>query len=252
MHSTDKLPTSFSIETLQEIVRNCQRNEQRLKELKRHARYERMKVERLLRETYQTEYKQTSDHPKSKPQQSLQYFISFDDDTIKNRRQNTKNKTSKKILKERQKKSTQCMCSIADHTHRVRFNIPENNKNIQTDHFISSNERKKSTDIDAELDKLSRQCEDLLLRLHTYHNQATLLDNDDDHLQQQSPSQLQQASKEKYSQLSETNDQLQEDLISEIQRRNHLRTEILRLRLRQHDLLYGRTKTNESLKLIET
>jgi len=46
--------TSVSIEALEEIVRNCQRNEDRLHELERHTRHERRKAEQLLRETYRT------------------------------------------------------------------------------------------------------------------------------------------------------------------------------------------------------
>lgn len=47
-------PTSLSIEALEEIVHNCQRNEERLHELERHTRHERKKAERLLRETHRT------------------------------------------------------------------------------------------------------------------------------------------------------------------------------------------------------
>ena len=54
VRNIDHLPTSLSIETLEEIVRNCQRNEQRLHELERHTRHERKKAEHLLRETYRT------------------------------------------------------------------------------------------------------------------------------------------------------------------------------------------------------
>lgn len=59
--STGQSPTSVSIEALEEIVRNCQRNEERLHELERHTRYEREKAERLLRETYRTMHEQNSD-----------------------------------------------------------------------------------------------------------------------------------------------------------------------------------------------
>jgi len=256
IHSTIQLPTSFPIKTLQQIVRNCQRNEKRLKELERYTRYERKNAERLLRETHQTKHeygKQTSDNVKPKQQQSVKFFISLNDDITKTRhkprRQNYKSQTRdkpsferadrKKTLKERQKKSIH---ATVDHTHRVRFNIPEN---IQTDSCISFNERKKSTNIDIELDALSRRCEDLLSRLHT---QVTILDSDNYHSRQE----MQQSSKKKHEQLSEDTDQLQQSFISEIQRRNYLRTEILRIRLQQCDLLQGRTNTNELLKMIDT
>ena len=49
--TTDRSPTSLSIDALEEIVRNCQRNEERLHDLERHTRHERKKAERLLRET---------------------------------------------------------------------------------------------------------------------------------------------------------------------------------------------------------
>jgi hypothetical protein len=265
IHSPIQLPTSFSIKTLQQIVRNCQRNEKRLQELERYTRHERKNAERLLRETHQTKHeygKQTSDNVKPKQQQSVKFFISLNDDITKKaktrhkpRRQNYKSQTRdkpvfeqvdrKKTLKERQKKSTPSIHATIDHSHRVRFNMPENNKNIQTDRFISCNERKKSTNIDIELDALARRCEDLLSRLHT---QVTILDSDNYHSRQE----IQQSSKKKHEQLSEDTDQLQQGFISEIQRRNYLRKEILRIRLQQCDLLQGRTNTNELLKMIDT
>jgi len=259
IHSTIQLPTSFPIKTLQQIVRNCQRNEKRLKELERYTRYERKNAERLLRETHQTKHeygKQTSDNVKPKQQQSVKFFISLNDDITKTRhkprRQNSKSQTRdkqradrKKTLKERQKKSTPSIHATIDHSHRVRFNIPENNKKIQADRFISCNERKKSTNIDTELDALSRRCEDLLSRLHTH---VTILDSDNYHSRQE----MQQSSKKKHGQLSEDTDQLQQGFISEIQRRNYLRKEILRIRLQQCDLLQGRKNTNELLKMIDT
>lgn len=49
--ASDQSPTSVSIDALEEIVRNCQRNEQRLHDLERHTRHERKKAERLLRDT---------------------------------------------------------------------------------------------------------------------------------------------------------------------------------------------------------
>jgi len=95
--TTGQSPTSLSIEALEEIVRNCQRNEERLYELERHTRHERKKAERLLRETYQTmddrDSRSTSivdnlttndnshaDDHKSKQHPSKEFFVSLDDD----------------------------------------------------------------------------------------------------------------------------------------------------------------------------
>jgi hypothetical protein len=94
--NTAQSPTSLSIEALEEIVRNCQRNEERLHELERHTRHERKKAERLLRETYRTmenrdsqnisivENNTTTDNShaneqKSKQRPSKEFFVSIDD-----------------------------------------------------------------------------------------------------------------------------------------------------------------------------
>ncbi|CAF3027892.1 unnamed protein product [Rotaria sp. Silwood2] len=95
-------PISLSIDALEEIVRNCQRNEERLHELERHTRHERKKAERLLRETYQTmqdgdsrntsnilENKTNNDHSyidnqKSKQQSSKEFFVTLDDENEEN------------------------------------------------------------------------------------------------------------------------------------------------------------------------
>ena len=63
----------LSIEALEEIVRNCQRNEQRLHDLERHTRHERKKAERLLRETNRVLHDQ--DQGKSR-----EFFVPLDDD----------------------------------------------------------------------------------------------------------------------------------------------------------------------------
>ena len=92
-------PTSLSIEALEEIVRNCQRNEERLHDLERHTRHERKKAERLLRQTYRTmqdrdsqntsivdnntttENSRTDDHrSKPPPPPAKEFFVSLDDD----------------------------------------------------------------------------------------------------------------------------------------------------------------------------
>ncbi|CAF0903421.1 unnamed protein product [Rotaria sordida] len=90
-------PISFSIDALEEIVRNCQRNEERLHELERHTRHERKKAERLLRETYRTmqdgdsqntsnilENKTNNDHSYIDHQQSKQFFVSLDNENEEN------------------------------------------------------------------------------------------------------------------------------------------------------------------------
>ncbi|CAF1359327.1 unnamed protein product [Adineta steineri] len=248
IHKTDQLQSSLSIETLQDIVRNYQRTEQRLQELERYTRHERKKAEHLLREKYRTK------HEKPKPEQkSVGFFIPLDNDNHSHEKIN-----KKKILKEQQKTST------IDTTHRVRFNIPIN----------SSNEQNKNDD----LDDLSRRCDDLLSRLKTDRNQRTILKNKDcNSYLQKSPSQqidqsitlrqvltflrssdpnilneeINQVLQKKHEQPSTYNDELERSPISEIQRRNYLRTEILRIRLRQHHLLHSGTKIDDSLKMID-
>ncbi|CAF0777657.1 unnamed protein product [Rotaria sp. Silwood1] len=95
-------PISFSINALEEIVRNCQRNEERLHELERHTRHERKKAERLLHETYRAmqngdsqntsnilENSTNNDHSyrdnqKSKSRSSKQFYVSLDDENEEN------------------------------------------------------------------------------------------------------------------------------------------------------------------------
>ena len=92
--NTAQSPTSLSIETLEEIVRNCQRNEERLHELERHTRHERKKAERLLRETYHTMQDRDNQHSfrvenydnnhtvnqKFNSRPSKQFYVSLDDE----------------------------------------------------------------------------------------------------------------------------------------------------------------------------
>ena len=95
VHSSVPSPTSVSIDALEEIVRNCQRNEERLHELERHTRHERKKAERLLRDTSRTlqerrsqngsivESQPTNDNslvdgPTSRS--SREFFVALDDD----------------------------------------------------------------------------------------------------------------------------------------------------------------------------
>ncbi|CAF1338171.1 unnamed protein product [Adineta steineri] len=125
---------------------------------------------------------------------------------------------------------------------------------------------------------LSRRCDDLLSRLKTDRNQRTILKNKDcnSYLQKSSSQQIDQSItlrqvltflrssdpnilneeinqvlKKKHEQPSTYNDELEKSPISEIQRRNYLRTEILRIRLRQHHLLHSGTKIDDSLKMID-
>ncbi|CAF1305648.1 unnamed protein product [Adineta steineri] len=254
IHKTDQLQSSLSIETLQDIIRNYQRTEQRLQELERYTRHERKKAEHLLREKYRTNHEK----PKQQ-QQSIEFFIPINNDNHSFKKIN-----KKKILKEQQKTST------IDTTHRVRFDIPENH-NIPIN---SLNEQNKNDD----LDDLSRRCDDLLSRLKTDRNQRTILKNKDcnSYLQKSSSQpidksitlrqvltflrssdpnilneEINQVLKKKHEQPSTYNDELERSPISEIQRRNYLRTEILRIRLRQHHLLHSGTKIDDSLKMID-
>ncbi|CAF1615042.1 unnamed protein product [Adineta ricciae] len=99
--NTAQSPTSLSVEALEEIVRNCQRNEERLHELERHTRHERKKAERLLRETFQSKYNRdsrttsaadcntTDDNSHSNDYQEKQrspkeFFVSLDDENDEN------------------------------------------------------------------------------------------------------------------------------------------------------------------------
>jgi hypothetical protein len=177
MNETDQLSTSFTVEALEEIIHNCQRNERRLHELERHTRHERKKAERLLRETYQEREKQSSislnNSSQPKPQQ---FFVSLDDeDNQVYRQQNNKDKPSsartdsKTTTKERQ--------STIDNTQRVRFNLPE-----------KDNQKKKPSNKDDELDDLARRCEQLLSRLNTQCLEASMLAHDDDNKQNHSQS----------------------------------------------------------------
>jgi hypothetical protein len=106
--STGQSPTSDSIEALEEIVRNCQRNEERLHDLERHTRHERKKAERLLHETSRTIHdrdsrnisilEQTtindnnrSDHQKTKYRPAKEFYVSLDDENKNHHRRQTSN-----------------------------------------------------------------------------------------------------------------------------------------------------------------
>ncbi|CAF2685900.1 unnamed protein product [Rotaria sp. Silwood2] len=196
IRSIDQLSTSLSIDTLKEIVRNCKRNEQCIQELICYTRDERKKAQHILREIYQTlqqDDKQISIssntiNKKLKPQESIKYFVSFDNKNttkINNHysyKQNNK-KFNKTILKEQDKKSILNQSIYSNHSivgnnnHRVRFNIPENKNDIQSNNHISSYQQKKSTSINDKLSELARRCEDLLSCLHTDRNHITVLEN---------------------------------------------------------------------------
>jgi hypothetical protein len=283
IRNIDQVSSSLSIEALEEIVHNCQRNEQRLHELKRHTRHERKKAERLLREIYHTKQMSTSltDPPKPR-QQPIEFFVSFNDD---NDLPNTSYQSHREVKPSFEKFDSK--------THRVRFNLPEKDHHVQ-------NEGKKPTTNDDELVDLSRRCENLLSRIQThttvFDNSADLPNNESINLQQalellrpefilnsrqrvarihhlredrehhqtlpssdsnsfQIPftyQEMKQASKKKYDQLPEVNHRLQQDLMNEIKQRNYLRAKIFRIRLRQHVLLHGRTNIDESLTMIDT
>ncbi|CAF1196462.1 unnamed protein product [Adineta ricciae] len=203
--NVDQLVSTNRIETLQDIVRNCQRNEQRLQELERHTRHERKRAERLLREkSYQKQ--------EESQQQAVKFFITLDNDPI------TRTKTSKscKTLKQ----------------NRVRFDF-------LTENSSPPYKPKVPTDNIDNFDDLARRCEDLLLRLriHTKHSKA---------LQSREPfNPSTYSTDERIKQTLDDSNASHESLLSEIQRRNYLRTEILRLRLQQHLLLPGRPNTTQ-------
>ena len=284
MNGTDQLSTSFSIEALEEIIHNCQRNERRLHELERHTRHERKKAERILRETYQEREKQLSiSLNKSLQPKPQQFFVSLDDEDkqVKPSSAKTDSKTT------------------IDNTQRVRFNLPEKDK-----------PRKKPSNKDDELDDLARRCEQLLSRLNTQCLEASMLAHDNDnnqndqsislqqslellrpefishsrqrvqhinHLREEreckpsndsnsitsrhvqiyprpvsfSYKEMKQSSKKKYQQLPEYHDRLRQGLLSEIRQRNYLRAKIFRIRLRQHVLSHGRTNIDKSLTMID-
>ncbi|CAF1054559.1 unnamed protein product [Adineta ricciae] len=203
--NVDQLASSHRIETLQDIVRNCQRNEQRLLELERHTRHERKRAERLLREkSYQKQ--------EESQQKAVKFFITLDNDPT------TRTKTSKSCKTVKQ--------------NRVRFDF-------LTENASASYKPKVPTDNIDNFDDLARRCEDLLLRLriHTKHSKALQ--------SRESFNPSTYSTDERIKQTLDDSNASHESLLSEIQRRNYLRTEILRLRLQQHLLLPGRPNTTQ-------
>ncbi|UJR08800.1 hypothetical protein I4U23_013055 [Adineta vaga] len=211
----DKSTPSLSIETLQDIIQNCQRNEQRLKELERHTRHERKRVERLLQEK-----SNQVQEDQEQQQQPVKFFITLDND-----KRTIKKKSSQSRRQQKQ--------------NRVRFDV-------QTDRLSSVQQPNLPSNNIEEFDDLARRCEDLLLRLRIHTKQSKAL-------QSHEPFNPSFHSIDKsIKQTLDDNNTSQESLLSEIQRRNYLRTEILRSRLRQHLLLPGRPNDNQVSQIIDT
>lgn len=93
---------SMSIEDLEDFIRTCRENEQRLHELKRHTRHERKRAEYLLQELHRLPIKP-----------SVEYFLSFDSDE-----QRTKQPS------------------------RVRFNLPDSNQSVSQDEELADLSRR--------------------------------------------------------------------------------------------------------------
>ncbi|CAF1392905.1 unnamed protein product [Rotaria sordida] len=200
IYNSNQLSTSLSIDTLQEIVRNYERNEQYIRELIHSTRHERKKAEHILHEIYQTLQEcdkqiSTSSNTNSKLmklQKSIEFFVCFNDNNTtrtinhdspeQNNKNPIQNQSSfnKTILKEQDKKSRSSILnksihSIIDNTHRVRFNIPEKKNDIQTHKSLSSSyQQKQSTTMNDKLSELARRCEDLLSCLHIHRNQVAM------------------------------------------------------------------------------
>lgn len=221
-HCTKQLSSSFSIEALKEIVRNCKRNEQYLQELIYHTRHERRKVQRILHELYQT--KQEHDKPisssfttnsKTRLPKSIQFFVPFID-TNKHENQCSFNKIDKKpILNESENRSSlpsilrQSIHSDAsniDNNHRVRFHIPEN-----TNNSTSSYRQMSSATIDDQLSALARRCEDLLVRLDSYHHEKVTFKNSNSSSKQTSDVKFHHQDNTRYSHFNLQNENLSHD-----------------------------------------
>ncbi len=252
----DQLSPFLSIESLEEIVRTCQRNEQRLHELERHTRHERKKAERLLRETYRAKQMMISQIK----QPPIEFFVSFNDENPPPPSKTTSNKP-----------------------HRVRFNIPtERKKSISQEEELADLSRRceelllhlpthENDDLSQKTSRLKndqsislQQALELFRpefishsrqrtqRIHHLREERKQQIHSNSHREPMTYQEMKQASKKKYEQLPEVNDRLQQNLRNEIRRRNSLRAKIFRLRLRQHVLLHGRTNIDESLTMIDT
>lgn len=356
----DVSPSSLSIETLEEIVRNCQRNEERLHELERHTRHERKKAERLLRvATHSSRNRKSSNEETSK-----QFFVPLepsDDENLVER--------VEKLLTNGEKRDLSSACSIEIEMSKIDRNSTERTpKSSRDEKFydrldnyvktgrFNNEEKVRSRSNDEDLKDLARRCEDLLSRLHAQRQRAEILESithvdrfppspivetkrnespieekqfvsapsvslqeslellrpdfisrsrqrarrirllreerqhnaeidrereqillftaahrpASSHTAQRNVSffvptersasarvplthrEIKQATKKKYQQLPEVNDQRRKAQLEENRRRNLLRAKLFRSRLRQHVIRYGRTNIDESLTIVDT
>lgn len=229
--SEELIPSSLaSIETLEEIIRNYQRNEQRLHELQRHVKHERKKAERLLHESYQSH-----EHTYEK-KEPVEYFLSFEN-----------------------RKPSQ--------SHRVRFDLPETDRARNTNDELSDLSRRcenllstlhfyrpRKTIFSAvphhdQNDVTLQQALELSRPEFISHSRQRV---EQIHQPLFNYAEMKRSTKDKYDQLPEVNDRLQRELFEEVKRRNYLRGKIFRHRLRQHVLLHGRTDIDESLTMMDT
>ena len=230
---------SSSIETLEKIVKNYQRNEQRLHDLQQYVRHERKKAERLLNEATQ------------RPKQPVEYFLSFDNDQPKKSTHHrvrftlpndeSKRKNYDDELAELSQRCENLLSTL--HFYRPRsalFSPLSNNDSsltlqealhVSRPDFISHSQQRS--------EHIQHLRED-----RQYHRTRT-------------PSpvhyiEMKRTTKEKYDQLPEVNERLQKDLSDENKRRNYLRAKLFQHRLQQHVLLQGRTNINESLTMLNS
>ena len=204
--------SSRSCENLEEIIRYCHGHEHYLRDLARQTRRERKKAERLLRET-------------SQRKQSEAFFIAFDDHKAKQH--------ARRSVSTGQRKA-----------HRVRFHT-----NGDDDEQPMAKTRANEND-----DDLTRRCDDLLSRLQIQRHRAAALEKSSlvrsaaltarpaavTHLQHAlehlRPLKYQDMHGLSINNSSQIRDRLQASPVEEIRRRNYLREQILRIRLRQHAL----------------
>lgn len=238
MHKSEQLSRSSSIETLEEIVKNYQRNEQRLHDLKQYVRHERKKAERLLHEAAQ------------RPKEPVEYFLSFDDNQPKKNHHRVRF-----TLPDQESKTKNYDDELAELSHRCE-NL------LSTLHFY----RPRSTLFSPVPNDSSLTLQQALYfsrpdfishsQQRTEHIQHLREDRQYHRVRSPSPiinyQQMKKQTKEKYNQLPEVHERQQKDLSDECKRRNYLRAKIFRHRLRQHVLLHGRTDIDESLTMVDT
>lgn len=171
----DPMPSSFSLQTLEEIVRSYKRNEQYIHELVRNTRHERKKAEHVLQQIHQNvqeRNKQEKVKLKPKRPKSIEFYVSFDNNNSLSSRRHRKKRS---ILKDGDSKSVSSIfndtfysdrsTTSTNGTQRVRFKIPDS----KTTSF-SSNQPNKSNIISDKLSALERRCKDLLSYLETYQD----------------------------------------------------------------------------------